>query len=359
MKKWIVIGLMLPMSLSAQVDSLDIKIGQMIILGLDDFTKLDKREPFFDYIKQGYLGNVILYGKHINTKNPEKSLKEITSYIQEVAPIPVFISIDEEGGKVNRLKPAYGFPKTVSAQYLGSIDIDDSTRFYARATAKTLRNLGINMNFAPDVDLMVNPTNPVIVKAERSYSADMKIVAKHSALVIDEQKKEGVVNVIKHFPGHGSSTSDTHLGIADVSKLWKIEELYPYKVLIEQDKVQAIMTAHIVNERLDPDRLPATLSKPIVTGILRNFFNYDGVIISDDMQMKAISEHFGFEEAITLSINAGVDMIMFANNTKAALQVTLPEIHGYIRKQVLGGQIPMNRINESYNRILKLKQELK
>jgi beta-N-acetylhexosaminidase len=359
MRKWILIGLLLPLALKAQVDSLDIKIGQMIIMGLDDFTKLDKSEPMFDYIRMGYLGNVIVYGKHLDRKRPEKSLKEITSYIQEIAPIPIFISIDEEGGKVNRLKPSLGFPKTVSAQYLGTIDDEDSTRFYARATAQTLKRLGINMNFAPDVDLMVNPSNPVIAKSERSYSADMKVVSRHANFVIQEQKKFGVVNVLKHFPGHGSSNSDTHFGVADVSKLWIIEELYPYKALIEQGKVEAVMTAHIVNERLDPSRLPATLSKPIVNGILREFFHYEGVIISDDMQMNAISEHYGFEEAITLSINAGVDMIMFANNTNSALQVSLREIHGYIKKQVLNGSIPESRIDESYNRIMKLKKGLK
>ena len=359
MRKWILIGLFLPVGLNAQVDSLDIKIGQMIIMGLDDFTRLDKREPMFDYIRKGYLGNVIVYGKHLDKKRPEKSLQEITSYIQEIAPIPVFIGIDEEGGKVNRLKPVYGFPKTVSAQYLGTIDNEDSTRFYARSTALTLKNLGINMNFAPDVDLMVNPTNPVIVKAERSYSADMKAVTKHAQYVVDEQGKHGIINVLKHFPGHGSSTSDTHFGVADVSKLWKIEELYPYKAMIENGQVQAIMTAHIVNDRLDLNRLPATLSKQIVTGLLRDFFHYNGLIISDDMQMQAVSKHYGFEEAIALSINAGVDMIMYANNTKTSNQVSLKEIHGYIKSQVLNGTIPIERINESYARIMKLKQQLK
>jgi beta-N-acetylhexosaminidase len=359
MRKWILIGLFFPLGLTAQVDSLDIKIGQMIIMGLDDFTKLDKNESFYDYIRMGYLGNVIVYGKHLDKKRPEKSLKEITAYIQEIAPIPVFISIDEEGGKVNRLKPSLGFPKTVSAYYLGTLDNEDSTRYYAQVTGKTLKHLGINMNFAPDVDLMVNPSNPVIAKAERSYSADMKAVSKHAGYVLQEQKKYGVVNVLKHFPGHGSSNSDTHFGVADVSRLWKIEELYPYKALIEQGKVEAIMTAHIVNERLDAERLPATLSKPIVTGILREFFHFNGVIISDDMQMNAISEHYGFEEAIVLSINAGVDMVMFANNTKTALQVTLPEIHGYIKKHVLNGDIPMSRINESYRRIMVLKKGIK
>jgi len=359
MRNWFLFIFLLPALASAQQDSLDIKIGQMIIMGLDNFNELKKGEPMFDEIKQGILGNVIIYGKHINKKNPAKSLQEITQHIQKIAPIQAFIGIDEEGGKVNRLKPEFGFPKTRSAQYLGTLDREDSTRYYARTVAGNLRELGINMNFAPNVDLNLNPANPIIGMKERSYSGDMRLVTKQAGWVIDEQKKAGVINVLKHFPGHGSSASDTHLGIADVSDSWKIQELYPYKELIAQNKVQAVMTAHIVNQRLDTTRVPATLSREIITGLLREFLGFKGVIMSDDMQMHAISKHFGFEDALVLSINAGVDLVMIANNTELTEQYTATQINAIIKAKVLDGTIPQARIDESYKRIMRLKASLK
>ncbi len=340
-------------------DSLNIKIGQMLIMGLDNFNKLDKTEPMMRAIESGMLGNVILYGKHISRKNPKKHLIDITGYMHEIAPITPFVSIDEEGGKVNRLKPRYGFPETRSAQYLGDLNDEDSTRAFARTSGQTMKSLGINMNFAPNVDVNINPRNPVIGSKERSYSEDYRKVSNHAGYMIDEQKKHGIVNVIKHFPGHGSSSSDTHLGIADVSESWRIEELFPYQKLLRSGHVDAIMTAHIVNERLDKSRKPATLSKAIISGILREFMGYDGLIISDDMQMHAISKHFGFEEAVVLSINAGVDMLMFANNTELAERVTPEEIHSMILRNVQSGKIPIQRIEESFDRIMKVKNSLK
>jgi beta-N-acetylhexosaminidase len=360
MKRFFLLTILLPLLSPAQEqDSLDIKIGQMIIMGLDNFNTLDTSEFMFDDIRKGTLGNVIVYTKHINSKSPVKSLQSITSHIQEIAPMPVFIGIDEEGGRVNRLKPKYGFPETRSAQYLGELGIEDSTRFYARSAARELANLGINMNFAPDVDVNINPKNPVIGSKERSYSGDHKIVSEHAGYMIDEQSKKNVVNVLKHFPGHGSSTSDTHLGIADVSDSWRLEELFPYRTLMDDGKVQAIMTAHIVNKRLDESQKPATLSKKIITDLLRGFMGYDGLIISDDMQMHAISKHYGFEESIVLCINAGVDMLMFANNTHLAEKRTPLEIHAMIKQNVISGNIPISRIDESFDRIMKVKNSLK
>lgn len=358
MNRIVICFYLLPSVVFAQYDSLDIKIGQMIMMGLDDISKLDKSQPMFLSIEKGMLGGVILFGKHINKENPSKHLKAITKHIQRLAPIPVFISIDEEGGKVNRLKPKYGFPKTVSAQYLGNLDDSDSTRYYATSSAITMSDLGINVNFAPNVDVNINPNNPVIGLKERSYSEDYHLVTKHADLMIDEQSRKGIINVLKHFPGHGSSASDTHLGIADVSSSWKWEELFPYQALINSGNIQMIMTAHIVNDRLDESKRPATLSKKIMTELLRDFMGYKGVIISDDMQMHAISKHFGFEETIILGIKAGIDILMYANNTQLNEKITLEYIHGIIKENVLNGQISETRIDESYRRIIKLKKEL-
>jgi beta-N-acetylhexosaminidase len=345
-----------PLFLSAQRDSLDIKIGQMLIMGLDNFQRLDPSEPMFLDIRDGLVGNVILYAKHIDKENPESSLRAITNHIQELAPIPLFIGIDEEGGRVNRLKPAYGFPRTLSAQRLGFIHKQDCTQYYARQSAETMARLGINMNFAPSLDVNVNPQNPVIGGVERSYSENEAIVAQHGAWMIAAQKEWGIVNVVKHFPGHGSSTTDSHYGMADVSDSWQSRELYPFQKLIQSNQAQAIMTAHIVNAQLDENKLPATLSKRMVHDLLRSQWGYDGVVISDDMQMHAISKFFGLEEAIIMAINAGVDMIMFANNIELSSKITATELHGIIKKNVIEGRIPLERIDESFRRIMALKQ---
>lgn len=339
-------------------DSLDMMIGQMIMIGIGDFDTLDKSAPIFDALKNGKAGGIILFEKNISAKDSKKNLKAIISYAKKKSPVPLLVSIDEEGGKVNRLKSKYGFPKTVSAQYIGELNNFDSTRLYAMQTASILSELGFNLNYAPTLDVNVNPSNPVIGSLGRSYSGDFSTVTKHAAEVIQMHDSLNIVTALKHFPGHGSSKNDTHLGIADVSESWEIEEIYPYKTLLDSNLVKMIMTAHIVNDIIDPDKLPATLSYKTVTGLLRGFLNYQGVIISDDMQMGAISEEYGLEEAIKLSINAGVDILMFANNVPNSDLVSSDQVQNIIRKKVDIGEISVQRIINSYQRIIQLKKSI-
>ncbi|MDH5607987.1 MAG: glycoside hydrolase family 3 protein, partial [Cyclobacteriaceae bacterium] len=296
-----------------------------------------------------------LFEKDLKPKNTQAELARLVNSLQKEATIPLFIGIDEEGGRVNRLKPKYGFPKTVSAQYLGKTNKLDSTRFYADQTARTLYAYGINTNYAPDVDVNINPQNPVIGKVERSFSPDYNQVVAHARVVIEAHDQYRIATAIKHFPGHGSSQADTHLGIADVSNTWQMEELYPYKILIESGIVKGVMSAHIVNRTLDERKLPGTLSDKIIQGMLREHLGYDGVVFSDDMHMGAISKNYGFEEAVVLSINAGIDVLMFSNNIYEDEQTGAPNLHAMIRSKVMSGEISEQRIRESYQRIMKLK----
>lgn len=341
-----------------QPDSLDIMIGQMIMVGIGDFNFLNKEERIFQEIEVGLCGGIILFEKNLSMDNPRKRVSEIVQYAQSKSKIPLLISIDEEGGRVNRLKPRYGFPKTVSAQYLGQLDQEDSTFKYAFRTAQTLHSLGINVNFAPTVDVNINPENPVIGRVGRSYSADAQRVSRHAGIVVRAHDSLGITTVLKHFPGHGSSTSDTHLGIADVTSSWKFEELFPYENLMDQGQVRAIMTAHIVNGYLDDSKVPATLSPKIINGILRGFMNYEGVVFSDDMQMWAISKEYGMHDALRMSLNAGVDVVLFGNNVPENDFKTASELHAHIRDLVETGEVPLTRIKESYGRIIKLKSEM-
>lgn len=342
----------------SEADSLDLKIGQMIMVGINSRTAISNTDTLNIELKKRKIGGIIIFEKNINPTNSKENLKKLIVDLQASSPIKLLISIDEEGGKVHRLKEKYGFVKMPSATYLGSQKNTDSTTFYTLSLAEQLAYLGINLNFAPDVDLGSNPNNPVIAKVGRSYSPNPDVVTKHADASITAHHQHNVKTILKHFPGHGSSTTDSHLGITDVTNLWKLNELFPYHNLIKANKVDAIMTAHIINCHLDSTCLPATLSKIIVGDLLRNIMGFNGVVFSDDMQMFAISKNYGLDNALKLSINAGVDVVLFGNNVSQSDRITATEIHSKIKKMVLSGEISKARINEAYQRIMKLKATL-
>jgi beta-N-acetylhexosaminidase len=338
----------------AQVsDSLDIKIGQMILIGM---PKAEVDSTVLEEVRSGKVGALIYFEKNI-PKSPSAfaAFKKMSWSYQKAAPIPLFICIDQEGGKVNRLREKYGFTRSISAASIGRFKSIDSVRFYAEATAATLAGLGINVNFAPCVDLAVNPANPVIVKAERAYSANEDSVALFAREVVRQHRKFGIVTALKHFPGHGSSRDDTHLGLADVTNTWSARELRPYQSLIDSGLVDGVMTSHIVNKNLDHRALPGTLSKSVLDSLLRRRMKFDGVVFSDDMQMKAIASNYGLDEAIKLAVNAGVDVMCFSNNIQGVEGRTVAKVHGVIKTFVASGEIPRARIDQSFKRIMKLK----
>ncbi|MFH1615702.1 MAG: beta-N-acetylhexosaminidase [Planctomycetota bacterium] len=341
--------------------SIDEKIGQMVMAG---FRGCDVRDSpsLADDIRAGRIGGVVLFDYDVPTKTWKRNiespgqLKKLCAELQKLNDVPLLIAVDQEGGRVARLKENMGFAPTVSAQYLGEKNDLALTNRHADKIARNLIDLGINLNLAPVVDLRVNPDNPVIAKAGRSFSADANVVTAHAMEFIEAHHKAGLLCTLKHFPGHGSSKDDSHLGMADVSDTWRPEELVPYRRIIAAGKADAVMTAHVFNAKLD-EEYPATLSSKIIDGILRKQLGYDGVVISDDMQMGAIAEYFGFDKAVEVAIKAGVDIILIANNSvyddKAARRTG-----ELIKKLVESGEISTERINTSYRRIVKLKQRL-
>jgi beta-N-acetylhexosaminidase len=338
------------------VDSLDLKIGQMLLVGYPG-PELDSL--LLNEIKSGKAGSIILFEKNVpKTATAFAPLKKVLWTYQKAAPIPLLICIDQEGGRVNRLKDKYGFPRSITASAMGKSTNIDSVRFYAESIASNLAGLGFNVNFAPCVDVGVNPTNPVIVKAGRSFSANADSVTLLAREYIKQHRKYGVLTVLKHFPGHGSSTADSHLGIADVTNTWTDLELNPYKSLLSEGYVDAIMSAHIVNRKLDEKSLPGTLSKRVLDSLLRKKMAYDGVVFSDDMQMHAITKYFGLEESVRLAINGGIDILCFSNNIANSEERTVSKVHSTIRNMVLKGEISKSRIDESYRRIMRLKARL-
>lgn len=356
MKKLTLIAFALCLTFGSFADSLDTKIGQMIMIGMKG-TSVGTKSSIYNYVAQGKVGGILLYEYNVHKTQAKTKMTALCSRLQNASKIPLLISIDQEGGAVNRLKTKYGFPVMPSAYYVAQRGDNTYAITVANRIAGTLQSLGINVNYAPVMDLH-NPSCPVLGKRRRCFSSNPNTVARMGEIYVDAHRNKNVLTVLKHFPGHGNSKTDSHLGIADVSRYWKPNELIPYQKLIKRNKVDAIMTAHIINTQLDPSKLPATLSKKIITGKLRTKMGYNGVIITDDMQMGAISKYYGFKASIKKAILAGVDILMFSNNIPGASRYSASNVHATIKKMVLSGEIPRSRINESYNRIIKMKKGL-
>lgn len=343
------------------IQDFDVKIGQMIMVGFRG-TEAGKDSQIIKFIKEFHLGGVWLVdnenpmGETLGNISSPEQLKKLTGELQSASDIPLLISIDAEGGKVIRLKEKYGFPKTYSAKEIGEKDDSQFTKEQYTLISGRLKESGVNMNLAPVIDLFINPDNPALGGKDRCLSADPAKVAVHARMIIEALHSNNVFCCLKHFPGHGSSTEDTHIGCVDVSKTWTSNELIPYQQLIKDGIVDAVLTAHIFNEHLDKD-YPATLSHKIITGLLREKLGFNGVVISDDILMGAIKDNFSYDEAIELALNAGVDIIL-QSNVLWYREDSVEEIFDIIKKGVLSGRISEEKIEESYIRIMNLKKRL-
>lgn len=342
-------------------ENLDQKIGQLIIVGFRGM-KLEDDSWVRSQIASGQIGGVILYDYDSETKefvrNIEsgEQLKALTASLQEKARIPLFIAADQEGGRVSRLNVRYRFPPTHTAYDLGQKNRLDLTRKQGETIAETLSQHGLNLNFAPDVDLNINPDSPAIGRKLRSFSDNPDTVANHAREIIRAHKKAGILTTIKHFPGHGSAEADTHDGFVDVTRTWSYSELKPFQSLIDSGDVDAVMTAHIFNAKLDP-LVPATLSKSCINGILRNQLGFQGVVITDDLQMGAISKCYPLNKAIKLTLEAGSDILLFANQLDYDPEIALKAIAA-IKELIARGEISEERIEQSYKRVMSLKERL-
>ncbi len=334
------------------------QVGQMIMVG---FRGMDAPpgSPVVADLVERRIGGVVLFDYDVPLQSPVRNVespaqvKALTAALRSAGRIPPFIAIDQEGGRIVRLKEKFGFPPTVSAKALGAADDLAATRRAADGIAATLAEAGVDVNFAPVVDVDLEPLNPVIGGLERSFSGDPATVTRHALEFVRAHRARGVLTSLKHFPGHGSSRGDSHEGFTDVTSSWRREELEPYRAAIREGLCDTVMTAHVFNRNLDP-RYPATLSRAAVDGILRRELGFDGVVFSDDMQMKAIAANFGFEEAILLAVEAGVDVLTFANNSvfDPGVAASAAEI---LTRAVRDGRIPSERIRRSYDRVMALK----
>lgn len=338
------------------------QIGQMIMVGFLG-KEASEHSDIAQVIKDVAIGGVVLFDYSIPSHTFPRNIvnytqtKKLISDIQQYSPIPLFVAVDAEGGNVNRLKETYGFLPIVSAEKMGQDTTLQTTHKASTELARELKSLGFNMNFAPIVDVNTNTKNPIIGALGRSFSSEPKDVADHAKIFIQNHAKKNIITVAKHFPGHGSSITDSHRELPDVTDTYTTEELFPYQKLNKEGLLKAVMTAHIINKHIDAT-YPATLSTVFLQDILRNQIGFKGVIISDDMQMAAMSNNYTIDEAIILAVNAGCDILSFANNGPNGYDNKIAyKVRDIIFNAVKANKIKEERITESYNRIRNLKKE--
>ncbi len=333
------------------------KLGQMVMITVTG-DSVERSSPSMDTLKndlaEHLVGGVVMFTWSGNLKSPGQ-IAHFTSELQKRAHIPLLLAIDQEGGRVARLSPSNGFAASPSAYELGTVlNQESSTRATASMMAGWFTQTGLTMNLAPVVDLNINPASPAIGALYRSFSPAPGVVVQHASWFIDEFRRKGILTTLKHFPGHGSATADSHLGLTDVTTTWSSVELDPYARLIAGNAVDAIMTGHLYNATID-SLYPATLSFATITGLLRSQLGYDGVVVSDEMSMKAISTHYGLDQAMILAVNAGVDVLLYNSNRDSLGNSLARRVVTVLERAVLDGVISSERIDDSYARIMRLK----
>ncbi|MGB0910041.1 MAG: beta-N-acetylhexosaminidase [Nitrospirales bacterium] len=319
------------------------QVGQLFMIGFDG-TELSP--ALISWIQEYQPGGIILFTRNLIDA---QQIAHLTNSLQELSSsAPLLMAIDQEGGKVSRLPSGFTiFPPAATVAACGSPDVAYQA---AAVTAKELRAVGFNMNMAPVLDVNTNPSNPII--GDRAFSGDPEHVCTLGNATISGLHDHGVIACGKHFPGHGETTKDSHkeLPVVTLSKerLEKIE-LHPFRSAIAHG-LMTMMSAHIHYPALD-DTVPATLSHPIMTTLLRDELGFSGVILSDDLEMNAIAEHSSMGEAAVRSIQAGVDLILICHQ-----QPRQAEAIEAIEEAIREGDISMDRLEASLSRIAALKQ---
>ena len=322
------------------------KVGQLIMVG---FEGTQANEAIETHIRKRFVGGVVLFSRNI--ESPQQTA-ELTNQLQRLAgatahQIPLFIGIDQEGGWVIRLKE--GATVLPGNMALGAADSTALSEVAGEITAVELAAVGVNLNFAPVMDVNNNPQNPVIDR--RSFGESPELVSRLGVPYIRGVQRNGVLATAKHFPGHGDTTVDSHFDLPTVNhdrERIHALELQPFRAAIDAD-VAAIMTAHIIYPAFDPDR-PATLSPTILTDLLRNELGFDGLLITDDMEMKAIDDRYRSGEAAVMAVEAGADIVMVLWSPTKQL-----EVFNALLSAVNSGRISQDRLDQSLERILKSK----
>jgi beta-N-acetylhexosaminidase len=328
------------------------KIASLLVVGFRG-ERLDANDWIMKAVRNG-LGGVILFDREVTTdaRRNITSPGQVTALVKslrEASPGRLIVSIDQEGGQVTRLNPSDGFPASRSQAEVGAENSPGTTRSWAEGLVRSLTSIGVNLNYAPVVDLNLNPDNPAVGELRRSFSANPDVVVGNAAEEIKVHRAARVKTSIKHFPGLGSASGNTDFTAVDVTGSWQRTELQPFQRLIRDRMVDSVLVGHLVNRQLDPDR-PASLSPKVVTDLLRGQLGWQGPVVSDDMQAVAITSQYRVQEAVALAVQAGVDLLVFANQQvydPNVVEQTVNTVVGMVRE----GRVNQARIDESVARV--------
>ncbi|MCO5998778.1 glycoside hydrolase family 3 protein [Actinoallomurus rhizosphaericola] len=320
------------------------KVGQLFIPTVQGTTAATGAAMIAKY----HPGGVIYFPNNLRTAHQTATLSNgLQRAAQKDGGVPLLIGTDEEQGIVSRLPYITHFP--TNKALASTKNPDDDVRTAARVTGEELRAVGINQDFAPVADVNVNPRNPVI--GVRSFGADPKVVAHLVGVAIDAYRATGVVATAKHFPGHGDTATDSHTGLPVIKHsmaTWERLDAPPFKTAIAHH-VDMIMTAHIVVPGLDDSGDPATMSKTVLTGLLRDKLGYDGVVVTDSLSMAGARVKYGAPEAAVRAVRAGADMLLMPPSLDGAYRAVLAAVRS--------GRIPQSRLDQAVTRILRMKQD--
>jgi beta-N-acetylhexosaminidase len=331
-------------------------LGQLLLVGFHGTDGQDT-PAIEQLVCEIHAGGLLLFGRNVVDA---AQVRQLTAAIRARAAAcgagPPLVAMDAEGGRVMRLAPRAGYVVTPSARELAESHDLALTELEARRIGRMLRDAGVTWDLAPVVDVGYNPANPVIVGSGRSYGANPLAVTAHARAFIRGLHAEGILTALKHFPGHGSSFADSHEGFVDVTETADRDiELLPYRLLFRERMPDAVMTAHVFNRHLDR-RYPATLSQATITGLLRHDLGWTGAVVSDDLRMGAIEQHWGLGEAAVLALEAGVDILLIADDRlpdgRSAAVVARTAIYAALAE----GRLSPWRVMEALTRIEALKR---
>lgn len=287
-------------------------VGRHVILGCTP-TEPSECTALLSAMREGMLGGICLFPEETDRLDPDHGrIRRFIAALREASPHPIIVAIDQEGGCVSRLGPADGAAGNWTARSLGRKDDPEQTWEQAWMTATMLADVGIDLNLAPVVDLDANPVSPAIGAQGRSYSADPDVVVRHAGLMLRAQHDAGLLSAVKHFPGHGSATTDSHLSLPDITSTWSDAELTPYRRLIPGGLCDVVMTGHLIHQELG-GTTPSSLSPPVIRGLLRGQLGFSGVVISDDLEMLPVRQAVPLRDRVCKPIWAGTDLLLFCH----------------------------------------------
>ena len=341
-------------------------IAELLLVGFDGI-EVEGNDEVRSLVCDVKVGGLILFERNLATRTPRnivspEQVARLTRDLQALAlrcaGRPLLIAADNEGGQVMRLSSRAGYIPAFSPQELGDTDDEALTELEARRIGAAMREAGINWNLAPVVDVALNPTNPAVVTLNRTFSSDPARVAAHARAFVRGMRTAGILTTLKHFPGHGSSRVDSHLGFTDVTDTADPRlELAPYRTLIAEGLADSIMPAHVFNRNLDRSQ-PASLSRATVQRLLRGRLGYAGLVVSDDLLMGAITKHYGIEEAAVLALRASVDVLLISHNAFKDERRASERVIAEVRRALADGRLSRKAVEGSLRRVGEFRERI-